>query len=71
MYNRDSNKKFHEQLLKRKSYSVLCQCGHRIYINPRKEFAVCCFCGKKHISPKEQFKSKLSELLGKKVDRKA
>lgn len=63
MYNRETKQKFHESYMKRKTYSVLCKCGHRVYINPGKEFAVCCFCGKKHISPKENFKNKLKNLL--------
>ena len=53
-----------------KYYSVLCNCGHRMYISPKKQFKICKICGRKHFSPKEEFKNKLNILLGQ-VDRKA
>ena len=63
MYNRDSYQKYMRNKMKRKKYSVQCKCGHRVFINPRKEFAICCYCGLKHTSPKENFKKKLKSLL--------
>lgn len=61
-YKRLSDKKFREQLLDKKVNSVLCSCGHRIFMRTKK-YAVCWCCGKKHISPKEQFKIKFKEYL--------
>ena len=63
MYNRDSYQKFMKEKFERKAYSVVCKCGHRVFINSRKEFAICYFCGRKHTSPKENFKNKLNSLL--------
>ncbi len=68
MYNEKSNERYLKETQERKIYSVLCGCGHRIYIPAKTIYKVCCVCGKKHISPKEEFKNKIRSLLEKLMD---
>jgi len=63
MYKKLSMEQFKNQLLDRKTNSVLCKCGHRLFISKNKGYAVCNFCGERYKSPKEEFKNKLTSLL--------
>lgn len=52
-----------ENSLKARKQSVLCKCGHRVYIDHKKEFQICNVCGKKHFNNREIFKKNLKKIL--------
>ena len=64
-FKRDSNEKYQNELKIRKTYSVIYGCGHRLFISPKRNFAICHCCGRKHLSPREVFKLRLKAYLKK------
>lgn len=53
----------YENSQKAREQSVLCPCGHRNYIDNKKEFKICQFCGRKHFSKRAKFKKNLKEIM--------
>ena len=49
--------------------TVLCKCSNRVpfHVFNKKGWAVCNYCGRKVLKPKEEFKNKLLNILGKEI----
>lgn len=60
---RTSEKKYQEEIMIRKQHSVSCQCGHRVYIDPRIGIRTCGCCGTKLLSKREWFRLKVREAI--------
>lgn len=46
-----------------------CQCGHKMFINPKVGYAICDWCGRRVENEKTKFKKKLKEILEKEKEK--
>lgn len=46
-----------------RSMSIKCKCGRYCYVGLKRNYRICSWCGRKILSKKEEFKTRLMKLL--------